>query len=179
MTKTTTLVLTFAAAIVISAVIAFILLGGESILAPAIEKSSKNSQAPIRSSRLIISPKEYDFGKIKQSGGVVSTSFRVFNNGAEDVIIEGVATSCSCTTAEIDPEGKLALNESGKKTIKPSETAELKVMFDPNYHYESDGRFFRTTTIKSNAQGEDPEVKIWVEVEYDLGKDKLKFPPKE
>ncbi|HBA52840.1 TPA: hypothetical protein DCY68_03555, partial [Candidatus Azambacteria bacterium] len=79
MTKTTTLVLTFAAAIVISAVIAFILLGGESILAPAIEKSSKNSQAPIRSSRLIISPKEYDFGKIKQSGGVVSTSFRVFN----------------------------------------------------------------------------------------------------
>jgi len=168
MTKTTTLVLTFAAAIVISAVIAFILLGGESILAPAIEKSSKNSQAPIRSSRLIISPKEYDFGKIKQSGGVVSTSFRVFNNGSEDVIIEGGPTSCSCTSAEIS-----------KKAIKFGETAELKVMFDPNYHYESDGRFFRTTTIKSNAQGEDPEVKIWVEVEYDLGKDKLKFPPKE
>lgn len=164
-----------AAAIVISGVIVFILFGGESVFAPAIETSPEDSQTAIRGPRLAVSPKEYDFGKIRQSGGAVSASFRVFNNGAEDVIIEGVATSCSCTTAEIDSEGKLALNESGKKTIKPGETAELKVIFDPNYHYESDGRFFRTATIKSNAQGEDPEVKIWVEVEYDLGKDKLKF----
>lgn len=175
MTKTTNLILMLAAAIVISGVIVFILFGGESVFAPAIETSPENPQTANSGSHLVISPKEYDFGKIRQSGGVVSTSFQVFNNGAEDVIIEGVATSCSCTAAEIDPEGNLALNELGKKTIKPGEIAELKVMFDPNYHYESDGRFFRTATIKSNAQGEDPEVKIWVEVEYDLGKDKLKF----
>ena len=113
---------------------------------------------------LAMNPIEYDFGKIKQSDGAVSTTFRVMNNGSEDVIIEEVLTSCSCTTAEID-----------KKILRPNEGGILKVVFDPNYHYEDDGRFFRTATIKSNVHGAAPEVKIFVEVEYDLGKDALKF----
>ena len=115
--------------------------------------------------RLVVLNAEYNFGKIKQSGGVVSSTFAVRNDGGRDAQVSEVLTSCSCTTAEI-----------GKKIIKPGETADLKVIFDPNYHFEDEGRFFRTATIKYNGDSI-AEAKIYVEVDYDLGKDKLKFPP--
>jgi len=115
--------------------------------------------------RLAVLPLEYDLGKVKQSGGVVSRTFAARNEGGQDAAISEVLTSCSCTTAEI-----------GKKIIKPGETADLKVIFDPNYHFEDEGRFFRTATIKYNSDTS-AEAKIYVEVDYDLGKDKLKFPP--
>lgn len=122
------------------------------------------ASASVHGPHLTLSPEEYDFGKIRQSGGVVSKTFSVINNGSEDVTIDEILTSCSCTTAEID-----------KKLLLPGESGILKVAFDPNYHYEDDGRFFRTATIKSNVHGKAPEVKIFVEVDYDLGKDMLKF----
>ena len=118
-----------------------------------------------KSPRLAVLPLEYDLGKVKQSGGVVSRTFAVRNDGGKDAQVSEVLTSCSCTTAEI-----------GKKIIKPGETADLKVIFDPNYHFEDEGRFFRTATIKYNGDSI-AEAKIYVEVDYDLGKDKLKFPP--
>ena len=117
--------------------------------------------------RLAVLPLEYDLGKVKQSGGVVSRTFAVRNDGGKDAQVSEVLTSCSCTTAEID-----------KKVIKPGETADLIVIFDPNYHFEDEGRFFRTATVKYNGDSL-AEAKIYVEVDYDLGKDKLKFPPQE
>lgn len=120
-------------------------------------------QNPFSGAHLAVNPQEYDFGKLLQSQDIVSTYFDVFNDGTEDIIIEGVPTSCGCTSAEID-----------KKIIKPRETAKLKVYFDPNFHEEPEGKFFRTAAIKSNAV-ESPEVKVWMEVEYDLGRDKTKF----
>ena len=117
--------------------------------------------------RLVVLNAEYNFGKIKQSGGVVSSTFAVRNDGGRDAQVSEVLTSCSCTTAEI-----------GKKIIKPGETADLKVIFDPNYHFEDEGQFFRTATIKYNGDSI-AEAKIYVEVDYDLGKDKLKFPLQE
>lgn len=131
-----------------------------------IETAGENEAASelVHGPHLTLDPEEYDFGKIRQSGGVVSKTFNVLNNGSEDVTIDEVLTSCSCTTAEID-----------KKLLRPGERGTLTVVFDPNYHYEDDGRFFRTATIKSNVHGKAPEVKIFVEVDYDLGKDALKF----
>ena len=120
-----------------------------------------------RPASLVVLSAEYDFGKIKQSGGVVSSTFAVRNDGGRDAQVSEVLTSCSCTTAEI-----------GKKIIKPGETADLKVIFDPNYHFEDEGQFFRTATIKYNGDSI-AEAKIYVEVDYDLGKDKLKFPLQE
>ena len=117
--------------------------------------------------RLVVSPLEYDLGKVKQSGGAVPHIFAVRNEGGQDAQVGEVLTSCSCTTAEIN-----------KKVIKPEETADFKVIFDPNYHFEDEGRFFRTATIKYNSDFL-AEAKIYVEVDYDLGKDKLKFPLQE
>ena len=115
---------------------------------------------------LLLSPSEYDLGIVKQSGGLVSRTFDVFNNGSEDVNIDEVLTSCSCTSAT-----------TSARLIAPGEHGTLTVIFDPNYHFEDDGRFFRTATIKPNIHGEAPEGRMFVEVDYDLGKDKLKFPP--
>jgi hypothetical protein len=105
-------------------------------------------------------------GIVKQSDGPVSRTFDVFNNGSENVSISDVLTSCSCTSATINT-----------KLIKPGAHGILMMTFDPNFHFEDDGRFFRTATIKSNIHGEAPEAKLYIEVNYDLGKDKLKFPP--
>lgn len=119
---------------------------------------------------LVVSPKEYDFGKVLQSQNPVSVYFDVLNKGSRTAIISGTPTSCGCTSAEIS-----------QKEIKPGETAKLKVVFDPNFHEEPEGKFFRSVSIKYNAStGEEitakiPEVKVWMEVVYDLGKDKLKF----
>lgn len=123
--------------------------------------------AQFRGAHLAVVNREFDFGKIHQSGGIVSTTFELLNDGDENVIITDVIASCSCTSAEID-----------KKTLAPRERGTLTVHFDPNYHYESEEKFFRTVIVKSNIQNEAPEVKIWVQVDYDLGKDKLKFPGK-
>ncbi|MDO8572600.1 MAG: DUF1573 domain-containing protein [bacterium] len=133
--------------------------------APA-EPVAGNETVPARvhGPHLTLTPEEYDFGKIRQSGGTVSKTFDVFNNGSEDVTINEVLASCSCTTATVD-----------KKILRPGEEGTLTIVFDPNFHYEDDGKFFRTATIKSNAHGKAPEAKIFVEVDYDLGKDALKF----
>lgn len=109
--------------------------------------------------------KEYDFGQIKQSGPIVKRSFEVINNGTEEVSIEKVVTSCSCTTAKIS-----------KSILREGESAILTVAFDPNYHFESYDVISRTVTIFSNAKNDPrPEVKIYMKVDYDLGIERTKY----
>jgi hypothetical protein len=65
-----------------------------------------------------ISPQSFDFGRIKY-GQVVKYSFRVKNSGNEILEIQKVATSCSCTTAEVS-----------RDKIAPQQEAELRVVYD-------------------------------------------------
>ena len=115
---------------------------------------------------LKVAPLEHDFGVVRQSAGPVSATFEVSNIGSEDVLVTGTPASCSCTSGSISTA-----------SIAPGETAVLTVTFDPNYHFESDERFFRTVVVESNAHEEAPKVTVWMKVDYDLGRDKLKFPP--
>ncbi len=111
---------------------------------------------------LYIFKKEYDFGIVKQSRGIVSVDFEVINNGSEKVIVSSLPTSCACTSAKID-----------KKTINPGEKAVITVSFDSNLHEEPSARFFKTIEIISNINPA-PQLKIYAEIDYDLGMDKLK-----
>lgn len=111
---------------------------------------------------LYISRQLHDFGVVKQSGGIVSTAFDVINNGDERVIIESLPTSCGCTLAEID-----------KKEISPGERAVITVSFDPNLHEEPTGKFFKTVELVSNIKPP-PELKIYAEVDLDLGPEAYK-----
>ncbi|TAN32523.1 DUF1573 domain-containing protein [Patescibacteria group bacterium] len=60
----------------------------------------------------------FDFGEIVF--GVMAThTFKLFNNGNAPLEIKRVATSCSCTTAEVS-----------KKMIEPGQSAEISVRYD-------------------------------------------------
>ncbi|MBT4849481.1 DUF1573 domain-containing protein, partial [Candidatus Parcubacteria bacterium] len=102
---------------------------------------------------------EFDFGTIKQSGGKVSYDFALTYNGEQDIEIVGVPTSCGCTSAEID---KMSLSKGDKATIR--------VSFDPNLHAEPEGKFFKTINLLTEPKiGKEPELKIWAEIDLDLG----------
>lgn len=102
---------------------------------------------------------EFDFGIIKQSGGKVSHEFIFTYTGDDPIKITGVPTSCACTSATVD-----------KTELNPGDSAVLTVKFNPNLHEEPEGKFFKTATILTEPKVEDrPEVKIWVEIELDLG----------
>lgn len=111
---------------------------------------------------LYIPKTEYDFGIVKQSQGIVSADFEIINNGTEKVIVSSLPTSCACTSAKI-----------GKKEIAAGEKATITVSLDSNLHEEPSGRFFKTIEIISNIKPA-PQLKIYAEIDYDLGLDKLK-----
>lgn len=112
-----------------------------------------------------LSEKEFDFGIIKQSGGKVEHSFIIQYNGKAPLRITWVPTSCACTTAKID-----------KETLNPGDSATITVTFDPNLHAEPDGKFFKTISLLTDPTIKDaPELKIWAEINLDLGKDAYKL----
>ncbi len=112
-----------------------------------------------------VSETEYDFGVIKQSGGIVKKEFDFIYNGEEEIKITGTPTSCACTEAEID-----------KAIMEKGDRATVTVSFDPNLHEEPKGRFFKTINIMTDPTIENaPEFKIWVEVDLDLGPEAFKL----
>jgi len=127
------------------------------------------SEQPVENNAVVamfeFSETEYDFGTIKQSGGIVQHKFPFTYNGTEAISVTGVPTSCQCTSAEID-----------KTTLNPGDTATITVSFDPNLHAEPAGRFFKTIKLMTNPAIEDtPELKIWAEIDLDLGADAYKL----
>lgn len=108
---------------------------------------------------------EHDFGIVTQSGGIVSHSFPFTYNGNEPIEVTSVPTSCGCTTASID-----------KKTLTKGDKAIITVEFDPNLHEEPEGRFFKTINLVTEPEIEDiPELKIWAEIDLDLGPEAYKL----
>lgn len=102
---------------------------------------------------------EFDFGVIKQSGGKVSHEFTLTNSRGTDLKILSTPTSCSCTEATAD-----------KTVLKSGESGKLNVIFNPNLHEEPEGRFYKTVAILTEpAISPPPEVKIWVQIDLDLG----------
>lgn len=96
----------------------------------------------------------YDFGAVSKRGGIVSTTFKIENHGKQPLEIGEIATSCGCTSAEID-----------KKTLGFDEEATLTVYFDPNFHEEPEGVFTRSVFVETNDK-ELPEMQfdIFIEV---------------
>lgn len=120
----------------------------------------KNSQAGF-----IFKETEHDFGVIKQSGGIVSYEFPFTYQGEVPVSITGTPSSCACTEGEISA-----------KEFQPGESGVLTVNFDPNLHEEPEGKFFKTVSVLTDPKLEEPvEVKIWAEIDLDLGQEAFKL----
>ena len=107
---------------------------------------------------------EYDFGIIKQSQGIVTHDFSFLYNGEEETKVTGTPGSCACTTATISDTD-----------LSPGDEGVLTVEFDPNLHEEPDGRFFKTISVLTNPVSEENiEIKIWAEMDLDLGPEAYK-----
>lgn len=68
--------------------------------------------------KIEITPQSFNFGNVSY-GKIAEYTFQVKNAGNEILEIKRVATSCSCTRAEISQE-----------KIAPGQTAELQVVYD-------------------------------------------------
>ncbi len=107
-----------------------------------------------------VEPPSLDWGAISAATGSVSKTFAVSNPGTADLVIRKIATSCGCTTAVLKTASgatpRLGMDHGNlpriKEVIKPGETAELIVTFDPNFHYVR-GRTERVVYIESNVPG--------------------------
>ena len=105
--------------------------------------------------------KSFDFGVIKQSWGKVKHQFEFTYNGEQPIKITWVPTSCACTSAIID-----------NTNLKNGDKWVITVKFNPNLHEEPKGKFFKTISLITEPPQKDmPEIKIWVEIDLDLGED--------
>lgn len=111
-------------------------------------------QTSVEATKVQVDSLEYDFGKIRKEDGIVTTDFYIKNVGSNDLVIGGILTSCGCTSAVVDND-----------VVASLENATVKVSFDPNFHKEPDGRFFRSVFVPTNdPESEEIEFKIFVEI---------------
>jgi len=100
---------------------------------------------------------KYDWGTIDYDKGIVSQNFEIKNTGNAILKLYNVKTSCMCTTAQLKtPEvtsKKFGMHESSSSVVevKPGETADLLVEFDPAFHGPNGvGPITRMITIDTN-----------------------------
>ncbi|MDR1937968.1 MAG: DUF1573 domain-containing protein [Tannerellaceae bacterium] len=87
---------------------------------------------------LSVSEESHDFGTIKESGGKVSHTFVVKNDGTQPLVITRVIASCGCTSPDWT-----------KEPIAPGKTGEVLVTYDPQGR---PGPFAKTVSIYSNGK---------------------------
>jgi hypothetical protein len=109
--------------------------------------------------RITINPLEYNFGDVSVAGGIVKTVMTIKNEGASDLLINDMDTSCGCTSATVEKNGiegpafgmKMHGNPRGwSETLKPGETALLNVYYDPMVHLDLRGPVTRSIAVYSN-----------------------------
>jgi len=100
----------------------------------------------------------YDWGIIDYDGGIVSKNFSIKNTSETTLQLYNIKTSCMCTTAQIKTSEvtsrKFGMHEKTTDVIevKPGETANLLVVFDPAFHGPSGiGPITRTVTMNTNS----------------------------
>lgn len=101
--------------------------------------------------KIEITPKYFNFGEAEY-GQILTHSFLVKNTGKAVLEIKRIATSCPCTTAEIE-----------KEKINPGEEAELLVKYDTGAMSGPHGRGEqeRIIYVKSNDPI-NPQVEVTI-----------------
>lgn len=110
-------------------------------------------------------PAPLNFGNISMRDGTVSRTYMLKNDRNVPSKLMSVATSCMCTTAEIDGQqfgmpGMSATNSAPTTVIAPGATQMLVVTFDPNAHGPNGvGPMQREVYIMSD-DSRDPQTRI-------------------
>lgn len=105
---------------------------------------------PKADARIVASSLNVDFGDIDQTGGPVTTTVEISNNGGQALVLFRVSTSCGCTTATID-----------LSPIEPGSSRTLTITFDPMVHPDENGPITRMVYIQSSDPNQ-PELEIEV-----------------
>jgi hypothetical protein len=115
-----------------------------------------------------LDPAVHDFGDVSVRGGVVNTVMAIKNEGESDLVINDMDSSCGCTSATITKDGiegpvfgmKMhGTNPVGwSETLKPGETAQLNIYYNPMVHPDLRGPVTRAISLFSN----DPQRKVSV-----------------
>jgi hypothetical protein len=131
----------------------------------AAPRAQAEVQAAVPAGGLVSARPYYDFGTISMAAGNVSTTYRVRNDSAAPLTINGIFTSCMCTTATLvmasgRKQGPFGMPGHGplkavSAQLAPGEVALLELVFDPAAHGPSGiGRIERVVTV--NAKGAPP-----------------------
>ncbi len=107
--------------------------------------------------KIALEPQEFDFGEVPNTEPVHRV-VQVRNVGEGWLEITGISTSCGCTTAETD-----------KPRLKPGETTDLKITFDPRTHGGETGQFLRQVYVRS-TDPDTPEATLTFRVTVVDGK---------
>ncbi|GBE18503.1 hypothetical protein BMS3Abin16_01107 [archaeon BMS3Abin16] len=117
-------------------------------------------RAPADRPKISIEPALHDFGNVSFAAGAVSTTMTIKNNGGSDLVINELDSSCGCTSATISKDGVegpvFGMKMHGKNpvdwsiNIKPGETAQLNIYYDPTVHPDLRGPVTRSVSIFSN-----------------------------
>lgn len=138
----------------------FLLLSFSLLLAGCNNALKQPPSTPL-TSPFVFEEQEFDFGTIKQSGGIVQHDFSFTYEGEAPITITSTPGSCACTTAEVD-KTKLSKGDSGVITVS----------FNPNLHAEPEGRFSKTISIITDPPlNPAPEITVWQHIDLDLGEE--------
>lgn len=132
-----------------------LLLGGSTYLlsqttiSPQIETSSNVKVETLE--------RNYDWGEIKYDGEKATKTFKIKNIGTEELKLNNIKTSCTCTTAQISIDGNssplfsMHNKSSWMGEVQPGEEADLIVIFDQRFHGPSGvGPIERLISVETN-----------------------------
>lgn len=115
--------------------------------------------APDIRPKISVEPDVYDFGDVSQAEGTASAFITIRNEGDATLVIDGLQTTCGCTTASLGGSpfyGMAGHDDQGASPagwtfeIPAGETAELEVRYDPYMHPDFRGPAVRWVYISSN-----------------------------
>lgn len=105
-------------------------------------------------------PTSFDWGKIPMSEGYATKKFTIKNLGTDTLELFNVKTSCHCTKANVEIDGKSSQNfgMSGVSSwigkVLPGKEAKINVIFDPAFHGpQGVGPVTRFVSIETNDKG--------------------------
>lgn len=112
---------------------------------------AEEAKAPAKGPRIAVEPPSFDFGEVLQNREL-KKEFSLRNFGSEDLVIQGVSTSCGCTVAALET-----------KVLKPGASTPLRVKLKTP---SAAGRIGKSVLIRSN----DPEKETYeLKVEATVG----------
>ena len=130
----------------------------------------KLANAPEERPQIVLEPQQVDLGDVSTKEGKVETSITINNTGQKDLIVDSLSTSCACTTVSVVNNGQEGPvfgagtpPKGWSTTIRPGETAELRIYYDPSVHQDARGLVIREVYISSNDPV-DPVVKASIEL---------------